>query len=312
MRTNHLLIALAVFTALLFASCSSEAAPGLAVPEGAQAGELTTMEECEFQPVGSKIKFDAECGTLVVPENWDKAGSRLIALPMVRIPSSGENPAEAVFYLQGGPGSPNLSWAPPGWLLENHDVVMVGYRGVEGTVLLSCPEVGRLLKTHLGEDLYSEQARTEYVAATKQCAIDHQEAGVDLSSYTVLGVVEDMEAARIALGYDQINLFSESYGTRLAQIYAYLYPDSLHRLVLIGVNTPGHFVYDPAVLDEMIGHISELCTQDAICSSRTDDFAQTMYAVNHNMPGAGWFSTSTQTRSAWELNSCSFPTRIWR
>jgi hypothetical protein len=63
-----------------------------------------------------------------------------------------------------------------------------------------------------------------------------------------------------------------------------MHPDSLHRLVLIAVNTPGHFTWDPAVLDKMIGHISELCAQDVACSSRTSDFAQTMYDVNHNMP----------------------------
>lgn len=108
--------------------------------------------------------------------------------------------------------------------------------------------------------------------------------GVDLSGYTIPGVIEDMEAARKALGYGQINLFSESYGTRVAQIYAYLHPASLHRLVLIGVNTPGHFLWCPAVLDEQIGYLSKLCAQDATCSSRTSDLARTMYAVNHNMP----------------------------
>lgn len=284
MKTNHLLIALVLFAALLLASCSSKDAPSLAVPESAQAGELTGLKECEFQPVGSKTKYAAECGTLVVPENWEVAGSRLIALPVVRIPASGPNPAEPVFFLQGGPGGPNLVWAPPDWLLENHAVVMVGYRGAEGTVTLSCSEVGRLLKTHAGKDLFSEQARAEYTAAVKECAATYQAAGVDLLGYTIPGVVEDMEAARIALGYQQINLFSESYGSRVAEIYAYLHPDSLHRLVLIGVNTPGHFIYDPAVLDEMIGHLSKLCAQDVACSSRTDDLARTMYSVNHNMP----------------------------
>jgi pimeloyl-ACP methyl ester carboxylesterase len=93
-----------------------------------------------------------------------------------------------------------------------------------------------------------------------------------------------MDAARKALGYDQINLFSGSYGTRVAQIYAYMHPDSLHRLVLNSVNTPGHFIYDPAVLDGLVEHISELCAQDAACSSRTSDFAQTMYEVNRDMP----------------------------
>ena len=156
--------------------------------------------------------------------------------------------------------------------------------GIDGTVTLDCPEFDRLLKAHAGKDLFSEQARAELVVAVKQCAATYQEAGVDLSGYTIPGVIEDMEAARTALGYDRINLLSESYGTRVAQIYAYMHPDSLHRLVLIGVNTPGHFVWDPAVFDKMIGHISELCAQDVSCSSRTSDFAQTMYAVNHNMP----------------------------
>jgi pimeloyl-ACP methyl ester carboxylesterase len=284
MKPNHILITLLLFVMLLLTSCRPKAAPSLVVPEGAQAGELTGLHTCEYQPAGGKTKYAAECATLVVPENWDKAGSRLIALPMVRIPASGPNPAEPVFFLQGGPGGPNLVWAPPAWLLEKHAVVMVGYRGVEGTVTLSCSEVGRLEKNHAGKDLFSEQARIEYTAAVKECAATHQEAGVDLSGYTIPGVVEDMEAARTALGYDRINLFGESYGTRVAQIYAYLHPASLSRLVLIGVNTPGHFIWDPAVFNKIIGHMSELCAQDVSCSSRTSDLAKTMYDVNHNMP----------------------------
>jgi len=283
MKTNHL-IAPMIVGMLLIAACSTESAPAPAVPEGAQAGELTGLKECEYQPAGSKTKYDAECGTLVVPENWDKADSRLIALPVVRIPAGGPNPAEPVFFLQGGPGQSNLSWSPPDWLLEDHDVVMVGYRGVEGTVVLSCPEANRLMEAHTGKDLFSEEAGAEVVAAVKQCAVAHQQAGVDLSGYTIPGVVEDMEAARIALGYDRINLLSESYGTRISQIYAYMHPDSLHRLVLIGVNTPGHFVWYPAVLDETIGYLSVLCAQDVTCSSRTSDLAQTMSHVNRNMP----------------------------
>ena len=283
MNSRLLWIVLVLFGTLLLAGCSVRAAPTPVVPYGAQAGEITGLEECEFQAPVTKATYAAECGTLVVPERWEKSGSRLITLPVVRIPASGPNPAEPVFWLVGGPGGSNLSWAPPDWLLKKHDVVMVGYRGVDGTVTLACPEVGRLLKAHLGKDLLSEQARLAYVAATKACAATHQEAGVDLSGYTIPGVVEDMEAARIALGYGRINLFSESYGTRVAQIYAYLHPDSLHRLVLIGVNTPGHFMYNPAVLDEMIRHLSELCAQDETCSSRTSDLAQTMYNVNHNM-----------------------------
>ena len=239
MRANHFLIAFLLFIALLLNACSTkESADSVIVPDGAKAGELTGLKDCEFQPTGSKTKFAAECGTLVVPENWDKADSHLIALPVVRIPASGANPAEPVFALAGGPGEPNIAGAPPDWFLKNHDVVSVGYRGVDGIVRLDCPEVNRLINAHQGKDLFSEQARAEEVAAVKQCAETYQKAGVDLSGYTIPGVVEDMEAARKALGYDQINLFSGSYGTRVAQIYAYMHPDSLRRLVLNAVNTP--------------------------------------------------------------------------
>jgi pimeloyl-ACP methyl ester carboxylesterase len=284
MKTYHLIIVLVLIAAMPLASCSPKSAPSLAVPAQAKAGELSGLKSCDYQPEGSKIKYSAECGTLTVPENWDKPGSRLIALPVVRIPASGPNPAEPVFYLQGGPGQSNLSWVPPAWLLENHAVVFVGYRGIDGTVTLACPGVTHLLKTHLGKDVFSEQARREYAAAVKQCAATYQEAGFDLSGYTIPGVIEDLEAARTALRYGRINLLGESYGTRVEQIYATMHPESLHRLVLIGVNTPGHFVWDPAVIDKMIGNLSQLCAQDAACSSRTSNFAQTMYDINRNMP----------------------------
>jgi len=284
MKTLSLFIGLALFGALVLVGCTAAETPVPIVPEGAQAGDLIDLKACEFQYRSSETIYAAECGTLLVPENWDVESSRLIALPVVRIPASGENPAEAVFYLEGGPGQSNLAWAPPNWVLEDHDVVMVGYRGVDGTVQLSCPDLGGRIKAHLGKDLFSEQARQEYNAATEQCADDLQEAGVDLSGYTIPAVIDDMEAARQAFSYDRVNLFSVSYGTRVAQIYAYMHPASLHRVVQIGVNTPGHFIYDPAVMDEMVEYLSKLCAQDTACSSRTSDFAQTMYEVNHTMP----------------------------
>lgn len=254
------------------------------VPAGEQAGEMTAPEPCEFTPPGSKHRYQAECSTLTVPENWESPGSRLITLPVVRIPATGTEPVEPVFFLQGGPGSSNLSFAPENWLLEKHDVIMVGYRGVDGEVRLDCKEFSGLMKAYLGKAFFSDQARSEYIAATRRCAQNIQDQGVDLAGYTVTGVIKDMEAARKALGYSRINLYSNSYGTRLAQIYAYLYPQSLHRNVLIGVNTPGHFVYDPAVLDGLIGYVSDLCAQDAECSRRTENLAQTMHRINHDMP----------------------------
>jgi len=284
MKAKWTLSAIGTLAVLLLGGCGGSEALPITVPDGAQAGDLTPLETCEFQPLGSKETYDAECGTLTVPENWDDSDSRPIALPVVRIPAVEPNPAEPVFILLGGPGAPNLLFSPKNWLLENHDVILVGYRGVEGTVEQNCPQVNAISAKYLGKEFLSDEANAELIAAAGQCAKDYQTAGVDLRGYTAVGMVEDIEAARTALGYERINVWSESYGTRVAQLYAYLHPDSLHRTLLIGLNTPGHFVYDPAVFDDMINHISDLCAADPDCSSRTDDFAQAMYDINHNMP----------------------------
>jgi len=284
MKTDHRWIALVLLVAFVLVGCGAKPAPVITVPKGARAGELTGLKDCEFQPEGSKVKYTAECGTLVVPENWDKPNSRLIALPVVRIPATGPNEAEPVFFLNGGPGGSNLAWAPPDWLLKNHDVIEVGYRGVDGTVKLFCPELNAPVSAHKGVDYFSEQARKEYSAGTKACAARFKKEGVDLSGYTIPAVIEDMEAARKALGYERINLMNFSYGTRIAELYAYMHPDSLRRMVLLGVNTPGHFIWYPADLDKMIEHMSELCAKDPACSSRTSDLAKTIHDVNRNMP----------------------------
>jgi pimeloyl-ACP methyl ester carboxylesterase len=291
--TLSIVLSVVVLGSVILAACQAAApevpavptAPAVpTVPAGAKAGDLIGIKTCAFQAPGSDTIYEAECSTLIVPENWDKAGSRLIALPIVRIPATGPTVAEPVFWMVGGPGGSNLGWAPPAWLLKNRDAVMVGYRGEDGTVVLKCPEFGRRVKAHIGVDFFSDKAREEMSAAAKQCAADHEQAGVDLSGYTMPQVIEDFEAARKGLGYERIDLFSESYGTRVAQIYAYLYPESLQRVIQIGVNTPGRFLYNRADIDKMIGHLAELCAQDDYCSSRTDDFAQTMYDVNRSMP----------------------------
>jgi hypothetical protein len=82
----------------------------------------------------------------MVPENRQDPDSRLIELPVIRIHATGEIRAEPLFLLGGGPGMPNshtpdsLRQAgyedhPMRWLFQHNDVVMVGYRGVDRSVL---------------------------------------------------------------------------------------------------------------------------------------------------------------------------------
>jgi pimeloyl-ACP methyl ester carboxylesterase len=96
--------------------------------------------------------------------------------------------------------------------------------------------------------------------------------------------VEDIEAVRKALGYPRIDLLSESYGTRLAYIYGLMHPESIHRSVMIGVNPPGHFTWDPQLVDEQLNYYSRLWSKDSIMARECPDLASSMRRVLQNMP----------------------------
>jgi hypothetical protein len=53
---------------------------------------------------------------------------------------------------------------------------------------------------------------------------------------------------------------------------------------MVGVNPPGHFVWEPETIDAQIEVYAGLCAQDTACRSRTDDLAETMRAVAHDIP----------------------------
>jgi pimeloyl-ACP methyl ester carboxylesterase len=118
--------------------------------------------------------------------------------------------------------------------------VLVGYRGIDGSSALNCPEVEFAL-AHSG-DLLSEQSFQAYTDGFRSCAKRLADNGVDLAGYSAAQRIDDMEAARIALGYSQIDLLSESAGTRSAMIYSWGYPQSIHRSVMIAVNPPGQLL----------------------------------------------------------------------
>jgi pimeloyl-ACP methyl ester carboxylesterase len=253
----------------------------LIVPAGAQAGDLV-MEPCTYSTGDGELA--AECGTLVVPENRADPGSRLIALPVTRIRARSADPGEPIFYLQGGPGVPNDFDDPAiaGRFTDSRDVVLVGYRGVQGSSVLACPEMARALKA--STDLIGEGSLQRYGEAFTSCARRLGDEGVHLDGYTLTARVEDMEAVRVALGYDRVDLLSESAGTRTAMIYAWRHPESIHRSVMIGVNPPGHYLWDPEETDTQLGYYSDLCAEDASCSGRADDLTAAMRNLAADMP----------------------------
>jgi pimeloyl-ACP methyl ester carboxylesterase len=166
---------------------------------------------------------------------------------------------------------------------SDRDLVLVGYRGIDGSVRLDCPEVASAVK--FSTDLLGERSFRAYGDAYRACADRLTANGIDLTLYGLPQQVDDLEAARVALGYDRIDLLSQSAGTRTALIYAWRYPQRIHRSVMIGVNPPGHFLSDVKTLDEQISRYAALCAADTSCRMRTDDLAASMRRTSAAIPG---------------------------
>src|SRR4051794_22785732 len=129
-----IVLAAAALVMLRFAGGKS----AVSVPRGAHAGQVF-LHSCSYSTDDGD--YPADCGTLVVPENRRDPDSRLIALPITRVRAKSARPSAPIFYLQGGPGLTNMVFPQASRFAANHDVVLVGYRGVDGSVRLDCPEV---------------------------------------------------------------------------------------------------------------------------------------------------------------------------
>jgi pimeloyl-ACP methyl ester carboxylesterase len=162
------------------------------------------------------------CGTIVVP--FERADPSLGTIPItyaVREPGNRTRPAlGTIFAVEGGPGYGSISSSRYyihllGPLLERRRLVLVDMRGTGHSRAIDCPA----LQSGRGTDLHG----------IAQCA---RILGPTYGSYRTSAAADDLDAVRERLGLDRISMYGDSYGTFLAQSYAYRHGDHLESLVL--------------------------------------------------------------------------------
>ena len=195
--------------------------------------------------------YDSEYGVLIVKENRHERDSRLINIPVIIVHSFNDHPKEPVFLLNGGPGASNI-WERnfPDFLLDNHPIVMIGYRGVDGSVCMSCPEVRKTL-LNCNMSLASEDS-IELIHSWENCFSRFRKDMIDIRGYIIEEVVDDIECVRTALDYENINLFSYSFGTIIGQFFMLKYPENVHASILIGTRPLGHYFHNSAVIEKRL------------------------------------------------------------
>ena len=107
----------------------------------------------------------------------------------------------------------------------------------------------------------------------------------DLRQYTTSIAVRDLDNVRRALGYQRINLFGNSYGTRVAQHYARRYPQATRALILDGVVNP-EVVLGPAIAldaESALRRILARCMADKACAKAFTDPAADYRALREQL-----------------------------
>ena len=121
-------------------------------------------------------------------------------------------------------------------LLSGRDFILFDQRGVGlSEPSLACPELTELSRADLAGEVPEGTVDEATADALTGCRERLTGSGVDLSNFNSVASANDIDAIRSLLGYEQLNVVGVSYGTRLAQTYMRMYPDSLRSVTLDSV-----------------------------------------------------------------------------
>ena len=226
---------MAVAPALLLCIVITMAGSACSDTGGAGTAPRLALEPC---PPADNIE-DGLCGELEVWEDRDAASGRRIGLRVVVVPAlSGDPLPDPLFILAGGPGQAaseltEVIRGPFRQVNRERDLVFVDQRGTGASNPLTCelddeaPEDTLLL-----DPMSDELLRAKTTERLRACVA---ELDADPRLYTTPVAMDDLDEVREALGYETVNLWGGSYGTRAGLVYLRRHPDRVRTAILDGL-----------------------------------------------------------------------------
>jgi pimeloyl-ACP methyl ester carboxylesterase len=274
-----------VVFALLSLAFLTAAAPLQANAPVAGLESTDCMVEVPFDKV---IGQDIFCYYLTVPaRHADPSGDTLrLAVIVIRATDPSPNP-DPLFFAQGGPGGSTIDLYTSYLfnahrLTPNRDFVLLEQRGtLYAQPALYCAEYDDYVIENLNVILSDDESERLSRQALFTCLERFRADGIDLSSFNSVENARDIESLRLALGYEQINLYGVSYGSLLAQHYMRLHPDSLRSVILDGVVPIGSNLYleSTAHENDAFEYLFESCRADSACNRQYPDLEEVFYAT---------------------------------
>ena len=226
---------------------------------------------------GDNVPVDAYCGTLKVYENRATKQGRQIDLNIVVLPALSNDPKpDPFFFLAGGPGQGAAQMAkqlrePFRQILTDRDIVLVDQRGTGKSNPLNCLEPDDSLKS-------IEEPESVALDRLKKCLAGYD---ADPRLYTTTIAMDDLDDVRAYLGYETINLYGGSYGTRAGLVYMRQHGERVRTAVLDGVaptnmRLPLFFARDvQRAFDLLIAD----CEKDTACNAAYPNLAGRVRAL---------------------------------
>ncbi|HYE86778.1 MAG TPA: alpha/beta fold hydrolase, partial [Vicinamibacterales bacterium] len=183
---------------------------------------------------GNDTPVDAYCGTLKVYENRATKQGRQIDLNIVVLPAlRADAQPDPLFFLAGGPGQGAASMAKTvrdmfRRVQTDRDIVLVDQRGTGKSHPLTCA-----LADDEDDSLDSVMETNEQLLARVKACMQKYDA--DLTQYATPIAMDDLDDVRAYLGYDKINIYGGSYGTRAGLVYMRRHGDRVRAAILDGV-----------------------------------------------------------------------------
>jgi pimeloyl-ACP methyl ester carboxylesterase len=209
------------------------------------------------------VEAAARCATYEVWEDRDAKQGRRIELNIAVVPARMRaHEPDPIVVLAGGPGQGAVSLAAQvmplfARLNDSRDIVFIDQRGTGESNPLTCEDDEPQSMQSLFEDAMPERV-------VRKCL---EQLDADPRLYVTPIAIADLDEVRAALGYDKVNLWGGSYGTRVALEYIRRHGDHVRTATLDGVapatmKLPLSFVTDgEAALKQLI----EACEGEALC-----------------------------------------------
>jgi imidazolonepropionase-like amidohydrolase/pimeloyl-ACP methyl ester carboxylesterase len=248
-------------------------------------------------PVGCApgVPPGARCGTLDVPENRAEPAGRRIAIRYAVIPAlRGKATQPPLVVLPGGPGLGGVQQAggvAPLFAEANatRDLLVIDQRGTGASNPLNCPRPPAEALGSLEPPAPEEIARCRDALAAR----------ADLRFYGTREAVLDMEAIRAHLGYEKLDLFAISYGTRVALDYLRLFPERVaHTVIRSAAPTAMKLpLWSPRDTQHAFDVLAATCREQPQCRERHPDLHADMARILLRLAGGPVDVTFTDPRT---------------